>query len=200
MGSRARQSRDALKSGSSQNDEEEVLRSFLPSRGRFLDLGAALTFSNTTALADRGWAGVCVEPSPFHVTGLLRRYGENPDVEVVQAAVVPSSPSWAIFWDVRQDLLSTLSSTHRDQREDGRPYRPLHLHTVSLGSLFRRFGYDFDFISIDTEGSSIDLAEALPLGKLPKLKVICVERDRDLRLTGFRTVYETNDNFILAKD
>jgi len=51
----------------SQNNEEDVILNYFGSFvGTFLDCGAndGVTLSNTRALAERGWCGVLVEPSP----------------------------------------------------------------------------------------------------------------------------------------
>ena len=51
----------------SQNKEEQVILDYFGFlQGTFLDIGAndGVTFSNTKMLAERGWKGVLVEPSP----------------------------------------------------------------------------------------------------------------------------------------
>jgi len=61
----------------SQNKEEEViLKYFNGQTGSFLDCGSndGVTFSNTRALAERGWKGVLIEPSPKAYAKLKELY------------------------------------------------------------------------------------------------------------------------------
>ena len=59
----------------SQRDEEQVILDHFGDRvGTFLDVGAydGITFSNTHALALKGWSGVCVEASPSCFVKLMK--------------------------------------------------------------------------------------------------------------------------------
>ena len=52
----------------SQNNEEEIILNFFKEKkGIFLDLGAydGIGLSNTRALAEKGWKGVCVEQTAY---------------------------------------------------------------------------------------------------------------------------------------
>ncbi len=67
----------------SQNDEERVILELVgDGKGRFLDIGAfdGVMFSNTRALVERGWCGICVEPNPFTFLKLLKACEEH-DIE-----------------------------------------------------------------------------------------------------------------------
>ena len=61
----------------SQNNEEEVILNYFDGKiGTFLDVGAndGVTLSNTRALAERGWRGVLIEPSPKAFALLKENY------------------------------------------------------------------------------------------------------------------------------
>jgi len=81
----------------SQNKEEQIILDYFDklSKGAtpprwiidgtkptFLDLGSndGQTFSNTRALVERGWRGVCVEPSPTAFAKLKELYKDSKDV------------------------------------------------------------------------------------------------------------------------
>jgi hypothetical protein len=52
----------------SQNNEQEIILNFFNGRiGRYLDIGAfdGVAASNTLALAELGWQGTVIEPSPW---------------------------------------------------------------------------------------------------------------------------------------
>lgn len=165
----------------SQNDEQDhVLKFFegIPT-GRFLEIGAfdGKTFSNTLALAERGWGGVCVEPSPGPFLGLLKLHGQRPDITVVQAAVAEKD-EWLTFHDSGGDAISTLSLAHRVKWEAGFkcPFTPFHLRAVTMQQLLLKFGTDFQFINLDVEGTNLPLFHQLPLED-PALRMVCVEHD-----------------------
>lgn len=56
--------------------------------GHFVEVGAydGITFSNTSCLADVGWAGLLVEPVPAFAAQCRKRYRGNAKVEVVEVA------------------------------------------------------------------------------------------------------------------
>jgi FkbM family methyltransferase len=181
----------------SQTGEDALIVDLLPDTGHFLDIGAAdgRTFSNTLALAEKGWTGVCVEPAVRFVDKLAEAHSEH-DVAVVCAAVDVTG-GWRTLWDCA-DLVSTLDEAHRDEWPSD--YRPVDVWAVPLDAIWDRYGLAFDFVSIDTEGSSMELARLLPVGRMPNLKVVCVERDRpSLSLPGFTVAHDTGNNLILIR-
>jgi hypothetical protein len=80
----------AFPPGRSQNREDDyILAYFGDFVGRFLDVGAmdGITISNTYALAQKGWKGVCVEPDPQALEGLQRTHGDNPNIVIAPVAI-----------------------------------------------------------------------------------------------------------------
>src|SRR5690242_2629682 len=61
---------------SQSNEQEAILKYFGDFIGTFADLGAndGQTLSNTRALAEKGWCGVFVEPSPMPFAKLKNLY------------------------------------------------------------------------------------------------------------------------------
>src|SRR6266566_887458 len=100
------------------NEHEHILRHFAGRIGRFLDIGAfdGLTFSNTRCLAELGWGGVLVEPSPAAFVHLMKGYEGNPNVELVNAGLAPVSGLFR-FWantkdGLTADAMSSFNSKH----------------------------------------------------------------------------------------
>lgn len=195
----------------SQNNEEQIILEFFGDKadGHLLEIGAfdGATFSNTLALIERGWSGVCVEPSPGPLLGLLKRHGDNPKVKIVQAAITAEQESPTVFYDSGGDAISTFSHLHRARWESsGSKFKPFHVFPVTVDQLFDTFGYDFDFISLDVEGTNWALFNALPFAQLKKLRLICVEYDlhsaRMLELIepyGFKQIAVNGENLILGR-
>lgn len=193
----------------SQQDEEAVIAKFFGSRvGRFLDIGAweGVTFSNTRALWEKGWGGVVVDASPFSVTKLISLYGGSDRVAIVSGLIVGIGEGLARFYDSRGDGLSTHIKTHMETwKRQGVPYAPIYMPQVTFGQLFSVFPGPYELISIDTEGSSLELFSAIDFNKT-KTELVVVEHDLDPgavseagRKKGFWTLASNSNNVILAK-
>lgn len=198
----------------SQNNEEEIILNTVGSlpTGSFLDIGAydGKTFSNTLALAERGWSGVCVEPCPYNFVRLLELHKDRPTVHLINSAVVgPDSPHGLLrFWDSHGDGVGTLLVTHKEKWERGSSvkFQPYWLLPLPLDRLFTSFGYDFHFVNLDVEGHSADLFLSLPLPMLGSVRCFCVEHDSRIdeiakagAAFGFSVVLTNAENVILRR-
>lgn len=156
--------------------------------GRFLDVGAwnAETFSNTRALYNLGWSGVMVEPSPGPMHGLLKEYGNEPRITLIQAAVCLPGDGPIERLYITDDALSTHRRELADRWGDtGGFFGKLIVAALPPAEILD-FG-PFDFINIDTEGSSGDLlreflSEQRSIlqgfdAKYPLTRCFCVEHD-----------------------
>jgi len=197
----------------SQNNEETVILSLLKtpgySKGRFLDIGAydGKTFSNTLRLAELGWTGICVEPSPTAFTGLIKTHQANPEIILVQAAVSVDG-GWLDFYDSGGDAVSSSDLAHIEKwrTNAGVKFTRFCLKSISIGELFTKFGNNYDFINLDVEGLNWELFQALPWEFLTRTQIICVEHDfhaeemAKLALGySFKKVAVNAENLILAK-
>lgn len=181
--------------------------------GRFLDVGAwnAETFSNTRALYNLGWSGVMVEPSPGPMHGLLKEYGNDPRITLIQAAVcLPGNGPLEKLY-ITDDALSTHRKELADRWGDkGGFFGKLIVAALPPAEILD-FG-PFDFINIDTEGSSGDLLSEflseqryiLESGTYPLTRSFCVEHDgqKDRISTmadyyGYQVLQHTEVNSIL---
>ena len=191
----------------SQNDEQDhILAHFLHSfHGRFLDIGAydGVTFSNTRALVERGWHGVCVEPSPTVLPGLLRNVAGWP-VRVVPQAIGPTPGK--VTWHECGDGVATTSKRHRDRWKEKVAYTATEVCMVTPETLISDVGDDFDFVSIDTEGTNEAVVLGMPWEKLTKCTLVCIEHDRaigsitaTLSPLGFREIARNPENIILSR-
>ena len=189
----------------SQNDEEaHILRACPEPSGRFLDIGAwnACDKSNTRALYERGWRGVMVEPSPGPYRGLLAAYPPGNGVLVVNAAVtLDGNP--VEMW-LTDDACSTSDQETYEKWAAIVAFQPkkVQIPGISLETLLAHGG--FDFVSIDTEGTSGALMlRLLALGQRPRC--ICVEHDyrasvlRRAAEEDYREVYSSGENLVLVR-
>jgi FkbM family methyltransferase len=175
--------------------------------GRFLDIGAwsPTHFSNTRRLWEMGWGGVMIEPSPVPMHGLVQAYGNDPKITLVQAAVGVDHQLIKLY--VTQDALSTTSEAAFVRWSgEGGYYGSLEVPQITVADIFLRFDGGFEFISIDTEGSSVEVLKAVfALGVRPTC--ICFEHDKRfvesfamLESAGYRLVMENDNNRIIVRN
>jgi len=198
----------------SQNNEEEIIVAEFErmgvTAGRFLEIGAwdGKGFSNTFRLAELGWRGVCVEPSPTVFPSLIKNHAGNDKIILVNAAVTPSVPKLVEWYDSGGDAISTTNLAHKDKWEKGWKvkYSTFWVYGMPMSALFDQFGFDFDFINIDVESTNAEMFRALPWAALKQTKVICVEHDgcqhqmsQLAAANGFHALHMNGENLIFTR-
>jgi FkbM family methyltransferase len=192
----------------SQNEEDRYITAACPGpSGRFLDIGAwsAIAFSNTRALFEQGWGGVMIEPSPLPYAKIVAEYAGVPDRIAVVNAAVGIVGGTAEFW-ITEDALSTSQQAVWLKWRKAVKYEPLKatVPMITIEELYAQYG-DFDFVNIDTEGTSVDLCLRLMLlGHRPKC--ICVEHDDRIiellgaaNVAGYACTYASGENLVLVR-
>ncbi len=143
---------------------------------RFMDIGAwhPVQFSNSRALYELGWRGVMIEPSPQPMLNLIDAYGNDERITLIQAAV--SLIPGFVSLHVSDDAISTASETEYERWKDAAKFRGrITVPVITLAQIAAQFG-GFDFVSVDTEGTSAELfLQMLGLELFPTC--VCVEHD-----------------------
>jgi FkbM family methyltransferase len=152
----------------SQNREQLVILDYLKTNnlksGKFLEIGAfdGENFSNVRGilLTYPDWKGTMVEPSSFCFSKLFEMYKNEEDrIELVNAAVVLKKDlSSGTLLEFHESPLSAVSSSIKSNVE--RFYsnsRKIYVPKIGIEELCKQFG-PFEFISIDVEGYSAELA------------------------------------------
>lgn len=195
----------------SQNNEEQVVLDYFKGecRGNFLDIGAndGQTLSNTRALAELGWSGVCVEPSLKAFEKLKELYKDNRDVYTYNFAIGHTNKK-QILYDMGSHLgndsglLATLVEEEK-KRWPGQKYEEVEVKCFKWKTFLNRLRIkEFDFISIDTEGMELVILEQMDLSKV---RCACVEfngRNKekfDKIFEGFNLIYTSPENLIYAR-
>ena len=195
----------------SQNNEEEILEEVFKdlSNGKFLDVGAfdGKTFSNTYRLFERGWTGVCVEPSPKAFAGLERNYAKTQGVELVQAAVTGKDGKVELF-DSGGDAISSTNEKHTVAwiENAGCSFEKISVPAITFETLFKYYGSDYNFLNIDTESTNMDVLSLFPFDKC-KPECVCIEHDNmfsameDILLPlGYKEVARNGENLIVRRE
>lgn len=192
----------------SQYEEDEIIHKFFGDRVcRFLDVGAhgAKDNSNTRALMDRGWAGLCIEPSPIVFPHLMNNVAAYPGVVCVNVAI-DDQPGFREFHENNGDQMGTIDVAHRDIWIDrGSTYNgSFWLQAVTPLQILHAFPARYEFVSIDTEGTNLRVLKAFPLMAIG-CELICVEKEPGgeminyLRAAGYRNIQETGGNYLASR-
>ena len=199
----------------SQNNEQALILSYFQRRiGNFLDLGAndGKTLSNTYALSQLGWSGVCVEPSPlaFERLRALRRS----DVQCLNVAVGATSKTITLHQSGEHmgsgdvALLSTAVDIELARwATTPTAFEPIEVECLSFPDLLSRCGSNrFHLISMDIEGMELEVLEQMDLSALgcEMLLVEVNERDptpylRHAKSYGMMLKTRTPENLILIR-
>jgi FkbM family methyltransferase len=192
----------------SQYGEDEIVLKLLGSRapGTLLDVGAwhPRTFSNSRALIEAGWKAVLIEPSPGPLRELVAEYGENPNVKVIGAALTVEDEHVFPLRISDDGLSSADSETLKKWATTGGYFGTMWTPALSLARFFNQFGGEFEFVSIDTEGTSIDLAKAYLAGPEPLVMIVehdnrIVELMQTAQQHGYSIAHANGTNVILSR-
>ena len=194
----------------SQNDEEKYIVEILDAeneKGKFLDVGAfdGKNLSNTYRLAELGWSGVCVEPSPTVFVGLMKNHAEHTNVALINCAIALKR-ELVQFYDSNGDAVGTISESHRQLWSSAVKFRPIAISTITWDDLFLFTGREIQFLNLDVEGLNMQLFKNLDLNKLPALKAMCIEHETNFDIIlkktkplGFKEVMRNGENIILKR-
>jgi hypothetical protein len=196
----------------SQNSEEAVLLDYFGNKtdGAFLEIGAfhPTKHSNTRALIERGWSGVMVEMSPYGLVDLLKAYKDNERIRIVAGAVTigaqPPASVWLMPKDAENDgAISTTETWHRDKwagRVSGK-HIAMTAATLSMTELMWMLPPQIDLVSIDTEGTSVQIASAFDFDRFG-VKAVVLEHDGAQEIAmpaSFRVAAMNTENVIFVR-
>ena len=179
--------------------------------GFFVDIGAydGVSISNTKFLEDLGWDGICVEPHP----NVFKKLIENRKCKKVNCAI------WNENTEVNflslsgyTEMLSGIYESY-DSRHHQRVLNELQLYGGN-SELIKINANTFDtlvditnidFLSIDTEGSELQILEQINFEKFD-IKLICVENnfhekkfDDFFNKKGYELYSRINIDYLYAK-
>jgi FkbM family methyltransferase len=198
----------------SQNGEQEVIEKYFGDFvGTFADIGAndGVTLSNTYSLALKKWKGVLIEASPKAFLRLAKNYQFMGGCEIHHVAlgektgeiVLNESSNLIGLDDVA--LVSTVHAEEMKRFESAVSYEKVEVHCATWLDFLQASAFkQFDFISMDIEGSEL---EVLPSMDLTHTKMICIEWNGKPELKveyekyfdGFKLIHENGENLIYAR-
>jgi FkbM family methyltransferase len=131
--------------------------------GTFLDVGAGngIDLSNSKALEELGWDGVCVECNPESYAEFVKN---RPDTDLEKRALWRESGQVLEFTTSAIPYLSGITATIGKYM--GRPVTgpQLPVRTVSMEDMFQHWDLprQIDYMSLDTEGSEFIILQSMP--------------------------------------
>lgn len=185
----------------SQNNEEQyILNYFKGYKGTFLDIGAfdGKNLSNTYALAEIGWAGTCIEPSP-EVFKLLEENHSEHEVKCYELAIGLKSGKQTL--DNNLNGLATLIPSEKDRWGDTEKFEPIKVRVLTFKDFWQ--GESYDFINIDAEGLDYEIMTQIDFHKIG-CKMLCVEWNSKEKekyvdyMKGYKLIAENPENLIFT--
>ena len=128
--------------------------------GFFLDVGSAdgTSNSNSKALEERGWNGVCIDPFPTNMGGRTCRMFKN---------VVWSVPGHTVRFHTQGELGGVADTLGSTWKKEAMAAPVVELQTVTLAELLARANAPsyIHFMSLDIEGAELEALRGLPFDK-----------------------------------
>jgi FkbM family methyltransferase len=149
-----------------------VLETALPGlrNGYFLDVGSAdgTSLSNTKALEERGWNGICVDPFPTHMEGRACQMFKE---------VVFSEAGKRMKFSTAGEL-GGLTDTLGGGKAYAVQSPAVEFTTVTLGDILMRAKapHRIDFMSLDIEGAELEALRGFPFDRY-QLGALAVEHN-----------------------
>lgn len=197
----------------SQNDEQTyILNYFGDYKGTFIDIGCndGVTLSNTYALRQLGWKGVYVDASPAAFEKLKWHIPNDGNVWLFNFAFadydgkIILNESQHLLGSHDIALVSTVHTHEKARFEKYVGYHQVEVNCVTWRTFKKNFNLDFDFVSLDIEGSEMSV---LPHMDLTQTKMICIEFNGNQKLKeqyeqylhGFKLIYTSAENLIYIR-
>jgi FkbM family methyltransferase len=175
---------------SQKNEDDCVVEHFKKkSNGIVMEIGAFKHdfISNSKALIEKEWKAYLIDASPFCITNLFEAYKDNSNVNIIQAIVLnKENEDLTSFYEYPFSATSSISKNHTkkyfshiSEEEFEKNSKEIFIKSISLNSLLKfviNREKNIDFLSIDVEGNSAELAMSLDFN-LVKPECICIEHD-----------------------
>lgn len=176
--------------GTSQHHIEKYINEYFDKPGFFLEIGCwdGRHISQTAALEEHGWKGVCVDPFPQNFSGrraiLCNKAisGDGKDREFVRVTIDRRHGGDVSYFSGFKDCINChwpLISEHCD-------YEIVLVPTITINDLYIEYEIPayVEFLSIDTEGAELEILKSM-----------------DFKTQTFGIVdFEHNENEVIQKE
>jgi|HubBroStandDraft_1064217.scaffolds.fasta_scaffold308236_1 FkbM family methyltransferase len=191
--------------------------------GVFVEIGAfdGLTYSNTWALAERGWEGLLAEPLPELAAKCRNNHRNHSQVHIIETAVGAFRGVASLILAGELTTANHAQATEYKTTEWARPLitdASIEVPMTTLNSLLdeRKVPVGFDLLVVDVEGYEGAVFEGFDLARwLPKMLIVELsDTHPDLSVTacddawlstriqaaGYRIVYKDAINTVFVNE
>lgn len=197
---------------SQSNEEQLIIEYFKDHKGSFIDIGAndGITFSNTRRLAELGWEGVLVEPSPTAFARLKENYSRMKGFYLYPFALGETNGTVTLYESgelIKKGDVALVSTIHEQEKSRWTPanvkFNPVEVKIFRWKTFLNRLKIKkFDFISIDIEGADLDLLRQIDLSDTKMLIVEWNGKNKQEFIDlckGFNLISQNPENLIFAR-
>ena len=176
--------------------EESIVQEFFKDQpmGRFLELGAKDGEPGGSSepcwnLLIKGWAGYYCEPNPISCASLIENiWPYKNQVQIFNGAVTGTTRFGALNMSLEYEYSSCSSLVPNwINRQSFVTTDPslvsLDTNCIGFGSLLAHIGINFDFVSIDIEGSDEEVITSVDWNRFTDLKLICLENPSQVSIS-----------------
>ena len=150
--------------------------------GVFLDVGSGhgQIGSNTKALEDRGWSGICVDPFPTAMEGR--------DCQMIKEVISSEAGKKVLFHT--HDGLGGIADTLGKWKDEASKAPAVELVTVTLAEVLERAKAPafIHFLSLDIEGAELDALRGIPFDKYRFGAMAIEHNEEEPKRTGIITL------------
>lgn len=166
----------------SQQGEDIIIDKLLGNKedGFYVDIGAydPVRFSNTKRFYDRGWKGINIEPNP----ALIKKFEVTRKRDTNLALGVGKKRGYLTFYEFFPSTLSTFSEKET-QKYINKGFKIISKKKIpveTLSFLLKKYckGIKVDLMSIDTEGTDLEVLESNNWKEF-RPSIVCVETNRN---------------------
>ena len=165
--------------------------------GYFVEFGAydGIEGSNTLAMEDAGWHGICAEPTP----GEFDKLRENRRCHCDHSAVTRDGGADVELTICKHGQLSGIASGFADMHKRKAIRDRVMVPSLSLVQLLDKYDAPafIDYLSVDTEGTEPDILEGFDYRRA-RFGAISVEHNSNLQKRG-RTRHVLGENGYLLR-
>jgi FkbM family methyltransferase len=179
----------------SQNGEDALLWRIFQNQkdGIFVDIGArdGLALSNTLLFEQKGWRGLCAEAHPTYAKACM----VNRKAIVVHAAIADEDKDTVPFYITNMGCLSTLDKEMESYfkaayRKHFTGWQVIDVPMRTVNTMLEHCPFDHvDFISIDVEGSELNVLRGFDLKKYNPRIILseAIQKHNEVELSQYLT-------------